>query len=128
MHACIKKYILFLALLNKNNIVRTFGVGSVVECGQRCASCFPECKSFNYKHSENFVDTLCDINNTTKRGHPERSLIEDVNSIYGEILNPLFEVYSYCMLLFCSFIYSIYIFRLISDYGGKGLRFHVDLI
>ncbi|CAB4042745.1 Hypothetical predicted protein, partial [Paramuricea clavata] len=71
-------------------VVETFSMVTILECGLRCIGRFQECKSFNYRQSRKFVDTFCDIN-VTKRALPEKSLREDAESTYGEIVAPNFE-------------------------------------
>lgn len=80
-------------------VVETFSVVTILECGLRCIGRFQECKSFNYRQSRKFVDTFCDINNATKRALPEKSLSEEAESTYGEIVAPNFEVKFYFQLI-----------------------------
>ena len=68
----------------KGHVIEKSTVTSLVECGLKCASLLPECKSLNYITVYPSKSAICEINNSSKSQAHEDDFIRQINSEYFE--------------------------------------------
>ena len=61
-------------------------VNSLVECGLKCASLLPDCKSLNYITKHPGQSAICEINNSSKRHAHKDDFVRQPNSEYFETI------------------------------------------
>ena len=61
-------------------------VNSLVECGLKCASLLPDCKSLNYITKHPGQSAICEINNSSKSHAHKDDFVRQPNSEYFETI------------------------------------------
>ena len=61
-------------------------VNSLVECGLKCASLLPDCKSLNYITKHPGQSAICEINNGSKSRAHKDDFVRQPNSEYFETI------------------------------------------
>ena len=80
-----KKYCLYFpkgAL--KGHVIEKYSVTSLVECGLKCVSLLPDCKSLNYVTIYPSKLHVCEINNSSKSHTLKDNFFREPNSEYFE--------------------------------------------
>ena len=83
----IKIYCLyFLSILGelKGHVIEKSTVTSIVECGLKCVSLQPDCKSLNYITTDRGQSAICEINNSSKSHADKEDFVRQPNSKYLE--------------------------------------------
>ena len=65
-------------------MIEKYTVSSLVECGLKCASLLPDCKSFNYINKHPGQSTICEINNCSKSHAQKNDFVLQPHSKYFE--------------------------------------------
>ena len=74
----------FLKGTLKGHVIEKYTVSSLVECGLKCASLLPDCKSFNYITKHPKQSAICEINNCSKTHAQKNDFVHQPNSKYFE--------------------------------------------
>ena len=77
----------FLKGVLKRHVIEKSTVNSLAECGLKCTSLQPDCKSLNYVTKHPGQPAICEINNSSKRHAHKDDFVRLINSKYFE-LNP----------------------------------------
>ena len=77
----------FLEGALKGHVIEKSAVNSLAECGLKCASLQPDCKSLNYVTKDHGQSAICEIDNSSKRHAHKDDFVRLINSKYFE-LNP----------------------------------------
>ena len=67
----------------KGHVIEKSTVNSLIECGLKCASLLPDCKSLNYITKHPGQSAICEINNSSK-SHAHNDFVRQPNSEYFE--------------------------------------------
>ena len=74
----------FLKGALKEHVIDKCTVNSLVECGLKCASLLPDCKSLNYITKHPGQSAICEINNSSKSHAHKDDFVQQSNSEYFE--------------------------------------------
>ena len=99
----------FLKGALKGHLIDKSTVNSLVECGLKCASLLPDCKSLNYITKHPNQSAICEINNSSKRHAHKDDFVRQPNSEYFETIandNQVIEVYA-CVVCVCVFLCNL---------------------
>ena len=69
----------------KKHVIEKSTVDSLVECGLKCASLLPDCKSINYVTKQH-GSAICEINNSSKSDSHKDEFVQQHNSEYFEAI------------------------------------------
>ena len=104
----------FLKGALKGHVIEKSTVNSLVECGLKCASLLPDCKSLNYITKHPGQSAICEINNSSKSHAHKDDFVRQPNSEYFETIanenqqdnHGLKQVYVYvaCACFFAIFL------------------------
>ena len=70
----------------KGHLIEKSTVNSLVECGLKCASLLPDCKSLNYITKHPGQSAICEINNGSKSRAHKDDFVRQPNSEYFETI------------------------------------------
>ena len=70
----------------KGHVIEKFTVNSLIECGLKCASLLPDCKSLNYITKHPGQSAICEINNSSKSHAHKDDFVRQPNSEYIETI------------------------------------------
>ena len=76
----------FLKGALKGHVIEKSTVNSLVECGLKCASLLPDCKSLNYITKHPGQSAICEINNSSKSHAHKDDFVRQPNSEYFETI------------------------------------------
>ena len=76
----------FLKGVLKGHVIEKSTVNSLVECGLKCASLLPDCKSLNYITKHPGQSAICEINNSSKSHAHKDDFVRQPNSEYFETI------------------------------------------
>ena len=76
----------FLKGALKGHVIEKSTVNSLVECGLKCASLLPDCKSLNYITKHPGQSAICEINNSSKSHAHKHDFVRQPNSEYFETI------------------------------------------
>ena len=76
----------FLKGALKGHVIEKSTVNSLVECGLKCASLLPDCKSLNYITKHPGQSAICEINNGSKSRAHKDDFVRQPNSEYFETI------------------------------------------
>ena len=76
----------FLKGALKGHLIDKSTVNSLVECGLKCASFLPDCKSLNYITKYPGQSATCEINNSSKCQAHKDDFVRQPNSEYFETI------------------------------------------
>ena len=74
----------FLKAALKGHVIEKSTVNSLIECGLKCASLLPDCKSLNYITKHPGQSAICEINNSSKSHADKDDFVRLINSEYFE--------------------------------------------
>ena len=74
----------FLKAALKGHVIEKSTVNSLIECGLKCASLLPDCKSINYMTKHPGQSAICEINNSSKSHADKDDFVRLINSEYFE--------------------------------------------
>ena len=72
----------FITAALKGHVIEKSTVTSLVECGLKCASLLPDCKSLNYITKHPGQSAICEINNSSKSNAHKDDFVRQPNSEY----------------------------------------------